>query len=111
MKNSRHSNSLNHRLYAASSPIHGQGCFARSNFTAGEFIGIFEGIEMNENDAHVLWFYNTETQILMRRRGTNLLRWLNHSEQPNAMFDGFELYALRDIAIDEELTIDYYAAL
>jgi hypothetical protein len=110
MKTSRHTNSLNHRVYAAPSSIHGQGCFARIAFVSGELIGVFEGVEMNEDDAHVLWFYNTETQVLMRRRGTNLLRWLNHSEQPNAVFDGFELYALRDVAIDDELTIDYNAA-
>mgnify|MGYP001805926547 CR=1 FL=1 len=110
MKPSRHSNALQQRVYTAPSPIHGLGCFARINFIAGELIGIFEGVEVNEDGAHVLWFYNTETQVLIRRNGTNLLRWLNHGELPNAIFDGFELYALSDIAADDEITIDYYSA-
>jgi SET domain-containing protein len=37
----------------------------------------------------------------------NLLRWLNHSDDPNAELDGFDLYARRAIAVDEEITFDY----
>jgi hypothetical protein len=41
------------------------------------------------------------------RIGRNRLRFLNHAKDPNAEFDGFDLYALRAIAVGEELTIDY----
>jgi len=39
--------------------------------------------------------------------GKNLLRYLNHSSKPHAEFIGFELFAIRDINLDEEITIDY----
>jgi len=41
------------------------------------------------------------------RSGGNLLRWLNHNEEGNAKFDGFDLYAKRDIEQGEEITFDY----
>ena len=41
------------------------------------------------------------------RSGRNLLRWLNHQTPGNARFDGFDLYALTDIAAGEEITFDY----
>jgi hypothetical protein len=97
------------RLYAARSPIHGQGCFARVRFAAGDYIGTFEGVEVDEDGPHVLWLYAVETGVLIGRRGNNLLRWLNHSDRPNAEFDGFDLYARRTIAVDEEISIDYAA--
>lgn len=101
---------LHRRLYAAPSPIHGQGCFAKVQFAAGDCIGIFEGIAVDRDGPHVLWLYDAETGILTGRRGNNLLRWINHSDQPNAEFDGVHLYARRTIAIDEEITIDYGTA-
>jgi uncharacterized protein len=101
---------LRHQLYAAPSPIHGQGCFARTAYAAGAFIGTFTGAEVDEDATQVLWFYDAETQTVQRRRGDNLLRWLNHSDQPNAVFYGFDLYALRPIIANAEITIDYSAA-
>jgi hypothetical protein len=41
------------------------------------------------------------------RSGRNLLRWLNHQVPCNARFDGFDLYAARDIVPGEEITFDY----
>jgi hypothetical protein len=101
---------LSRRLFAGPSPIHGQGCFARVAFETGDYIGTFEGAEVDQDGPHVLWVYDAETRILIGRRGENLLRWLNHSDQPNAELDGFDLYARRAIAIAEEITIDYGAA-
>ncbi len=97
-------------LYTAPSPIHGQGCFARVRFEVGEYIGTFEGPEVDQDGPHVLWLYDVETEVLIGRRGGNLLRWLNHSDRPNAAFEGFDLYARRAIALDEEITIDYGGA-
>jgi uncharacterized protein len=91
------------------SPIHGQGCFARIGFEPGELIGPFEGVEVAEDGPHVLWVYDPDRGRLIGRRGTSLLRWLNHSEDPNAEFDGFELYARLAIAVGSEITIDYGA--
>jgi hypothetical protein len=76
------------------------------SFATGEHIGTFEGPEVQEDGTHVLWVYDPEAGAVARR-GTNLLRWLNHSEEPNAELHGFDLYARRPIAADEEITIDY----
>ena len=103
-------NQLARGLYTMPSPIHGQGCFARIRFEVGAYIGTFEGPEVEQDGPHVLWLYDAEADVLIGRRGDNLLRWLNHSDQPNAEFDGFDLHARRAIAADEEITIDYGAA-
>lgn len=103
--------SLSDRVRKAWSPIHGCGCFARAPFVAGDFIGTFEGPEVQVDGPHVLWVYDAETGVLSARRGDNLLRWLNHSPDPNAEFDSFDLYARRPIAPGEEITIDYCGAV
>lgn len=95
------------RVYKAVSPIHGYGCFARFGFQAGDRIGTYEGPEVQEDGTYVLWVYDAEGQVLTARKGRNLLRWLNHSPDPNAEFDVFELYARRAIEPGEEITIDY----
>ena len=102
--------SLSDRVHKAWSPIHGCGCFARIPFVAGDLIGTFEGPEVQVDGPHVLWVYDAETDVLSARRGDNLLRWLNHSPDPNAEFDSFDLYARRPIAPGEEITIDYCGA-
>ena len=102
--------SLSDRVRKARSPIHGCGCFARVPFATGDCIGTFTGIEVQEDGPHVLWVYDAEGGVLCACRGDNLLRWLNHSADPNAEFDSFELYARRPIACGEEITIDYYGA-
>lgn len=109
MRRAHRPDALSHRVYAAPSPIHGQGCFARIGFAVGDFIGTFAGVEVDEDGTHVLWLYDDETGVLVGRRGDNLLRWLNHRDQPNAEFDGFDLYACQPISIDDEITIDYGA--
>ena len=103
------SNRLDRRIRVAPSPIHGQGCFARIRFEPGDPIGTFEGVEVAQDAPHVLWVYDPDRGRLIGRHGTNALRWLNHSDDPNAEFDGFELYARQVIAIGSEITIDYGA--
>lgn len=98
---------LARKVCRAPSPIHGFGCFARIPFAPGEFIGTYEGRDVGEDGTYVLWLYDLEGQVLTARDGTNLLRWVNHSEDPNAEFDGFDLYARRAIASGEEITFDY----
>ncbi len=101
---------LARRVRVAPSPIHGLGCFAAIPFAPGDWIWTFEGIEVTEDGPHVLWVYDQERLQLIGRRGINPLRWLNHSDTPNAEFEGFELYARLAIAPGDEITIDYGAA-
>ncbi|MES9991697.1 MAG: SET domain-containing protein-lysine N-methyltransferase [Candidatus Thiodiazotropha sp.] len=99
---------LEDRVYSGPSEIHGTGLFARKAITEGEYIGTFDGPKVDENDHHVLWVYESDDDTEPTgRKGENLLRFLNHSQDFNAEFDGFDLYALRDIKQDEEITFDY----
>ena len=92
---------------AAPSPIHGQGVFARSPIPAGCFIGTYKGTPTDEDGTYVLWVQDDEGGQWRGVDGLNVLRYLNHSSTPNAEFDGLDLYALRPIQTDEEVTIDY----
>ena len=87
------------------SPIHGKGCFALLAIGCGDFIGTFEGPRVRRDSDHVLWVSDGERSV--GRRGNNVLRYLNHSDRPNAAFDGFDLYAVASIAPGDEITIDY----
>lgn len=89
----------------APSEIHGWGVFARVPIAKGARIGEYKGAETEDNDTYVLWVEDGDD--LIARNGENGLRFLNHSHSPNAVFDGFELFALRDIEVDEEITFDY----
>lgn len=96
-------------VYAAPSTIHGKGLFAKVPISEGEYIGTYLGPRAKRNGSHVLWVCE-EGKEPVGRRGLNLLRYLNHHDKPIAEFDGFDLYALRDIGPDEELTINYESA-
>ncbi len=74
----------------APSAVHGNGLFARVRIEADRLIGTYEGPEA-------------------RRDGTYVL-WLNHQEEGNAKFDGFDLYAKRVIEPGEEITFNYSGA-
>ncbi|HBG96359.1 MAG TPA: SET domain-containing protein-lysine N-methyltransferase [Chromatiaceae bacterium] len=99
---------LRERVAKGPSSLHGQGCFARVAFRAGDFIGTYQGREARRDGTYVLWI-SSDGKHWIGRSGRNLLRWLNHSNRPNAVFDGFDLYALTDIGIGEEITFDYTA--
>jgi hypothetical protein len=90
---------------SAASPIHGTGCFARVAIEAGTFIGTFTGPRAGVDGPHVLWADDGERWI--GRRGTSVLRYLNHSDVPNAAFEGFDLFATAPIAAGQEITINY----
>jgi uncharacterized protein len=97
---------LRDQVYKAPSPIHGFGCFARKDIAAGGHIGTYEGPEARRDGTYVLWVYEEDREPV-GRSGRNLLRYLNHRKDGNAEFDGFALYAKRDIACGEEITFDY----
>ena len=69
-------------------------------------MGEYDGPDVSDNGSHVLWVEEGE-DVWLARDGKNLLRYLNHSSKPHAEFTGFELFAIRDISLDEEITIDY----
>ncbi|MGD8587638.1 MAG: SET domain-containing protein-lysine N-methyltransferase [Chromatiales bacterium] len=97
---------LGDRVYKAPSPIHGNGLFAKVDIKKGEYIGTYEGPYAKRDGTYVLWVFE-EGQDPIGRSGRNLLRYLNHQQQGNAEFDGFDLYAISDIAPHEEITFDY----
>ncbi len=96
----------NTHTYVDESPIHGRGLYAAVNISAGEYIGTFKGPDTRRDGTHVLWLLD-EAGNWFGRRGTNALRYLNHGSDANAEFYDFDLYAIRDIAAGEEITIDY----
>ena len=104
----RPGNRLRDRVRKSPSPIHGNGCFARVAFSAGDFVGTYQGPPASRDGTYVLWISEDRVEWT-GRSGRNLLRWLNHSDTPNATFDDFDLYALTEIAVGEEITFDYSA--
>jgi SET domain-containing protein len=98
-------------VYSAESGIHGTGLFARRHIRKGEYIGTYGGPEARRNGTYVLWVFDPDDEDnAIGRSGRNLLRFLNHARPGNSEFDGFDLYALRNIAVDEEITFDYEPA-
>jgi len=96
---------LRDRVYKAESQIHGNGLFARVRFEPGDYIGTYEGPTARRNGTYVLWVYEGDEWV--GRSGRNLLRWLNHQDEGNAEFDGYDLYARIPIEIGDEITFNY----
>jgi SET domain-containing protein len=88
------------------SPIHGKGAFATQRIPAETWIGEYEGERTSEDGTYVLWVQYDDGE-LVGIDGKNELRYLNHAARPNAYFWGNQLYALAEIAPDEEITFDY----
>ncbi|MDX1625436.1 MAG: SET domain-containing protein [Wenzhouxiangellaceae bacterium] len=97
----------NPRAYVAESPIHGRGLFARERIPADEYIGTYEGPATQDDGMHVLWLWNEDAGRWEGIDGRNEMRFLNHSSEPNADWWENDLYALRDIEPDEEITFHY----
>ncbi|MCK4674752.1 MAG: SET domain-containing protein-lysine N-methyltransferase [Gammaproteobacteria bacterium] len=97
---------LHQLFYMKESGIHGNGLFARNKIKKGDYMGEYDGPIVSENGMHVLWVEKYD-DVWVGRNGQNLLRYMNHSKKPHAEFDGFKLYAARNIMPDEEITIDY----
>jgi SET domain-containing protein len=97
----------NPRAYVSESGIHGRGLFARARIDTDDYIGTYEGPATDEDGMHVLWLWNEDTEAWEGIDGLNEMRFLNHSSEPNADWWGDDLYALRTIEPDEEITFDY----
>lgn len=94
------------RVVVRSSGIHGRGVFAAHRIRPGAHIGTFRGRPTEVDGTYVLWLIDddgSEEGI----RVTNELRFLNHSQEPNAELDGLDLLALCNIQRGSEVTIDY----
>ena len=92
-------------LFVRRSAIHGRGLFASEPIARGTLIGRYEGPRTQRDGAYVLWVEDGDE--LYGVAGKNALRFMNHSGQPNAAFDGVELYAKRLIRAGEEITLPY----
>jgi len=93
-------------FYVEDSAIHGKGLFARVDIKAGTYLGEYKGPETSDNGMHVLWTED-ENGGWIGRDGKNALRYLNHNTRPSAEFDDYELFAVKKIKADQEITIDY----
>lgn len=94
------------RVSVKRSGIHGRGLFAEEPIEAGTYIGRYEGPITRRNGAYVLWIIEEDGNAY-GINGKNEMRFVNHSDQPNAELHNEEFYALRDIRPGEEITIDY----
>ena len=97
----------NERVYVARSSIHGRGLFAARSLKAGQLIGIYMGPIVEQNGDHVLWIQGDSEDEWIGFDGRNEMRFMNHSDTPNAEMDGLNCYALADIDTGCEITIDY----
>lgn len=85
------------------SSIHGLGLFATDLIPQGTIIGYLEGRTTTEDGPYVLWLSEHHGFEVF-----NELRYINHSDQPNAAyFDDLTVIALRDIQPGEEIVHDY----
>lgn len=94
------------KVHVGLSVIHGKGLFASRDMKAGELIGTYAGETVSEDGMHVLWVEEDEGQWT-GYEGSNQMRYMNHSDEPNAEMDGLQCYASHAIAAGEEITIDY----
>ena len=96
---------LQNLLRVAPSDIQGRGVFALRDIEAGSHLGTYQGSPVRHDGKYVLWV--EEDGRTVGRAGEPPLKYLNHSSEPNVYFDGFDLFAKRDIRAGEELTFDY----
>lgn len=97
----------NQRVFVAVSSIHGRGLFAAQTLSQGELIGVYDGPVVLEDGPHVLWIEDGHSGEWTGYEGANEMRFMNHSNDPNAEMHGLDCYALRRIAPGTEITIDY----
>ena len=106
-------------LQVRPSPIDGQGVFAAQAIAAARKIGEIRGESISVDDARIRATRSERIMIVEvspRRaidfsKSTDPMRYTNHSCRPNARLDisqgRVEFYALRAIAVGEEITVNY----
>ena len=88
------------------SSIHGKGAFATRAFSVGDHVGTYVGEPTDDDGIHVLWI-ETDDGEWQGIDGTGVLRWLNHSKNPNVEFTGPNLLAIATINQGDELAFHY----
>jgi SET domain-containing protein len=108
-------------LEVRESPIHGKGCYALEPIAEGAFIIEYTGelipaaeAYRRENDparSGIYTFWTGDEWAIDGYREGNAARFINHSCAPNCDYRiesrRVLIYAARDIAAGEELSIDY----
>ena len=94
------------KVEVRNSGIHGLGVFACCNIPEGTCIGHYQGPRTQDDGTYVLWI-ECEKDGVYGIDGQNLLKFTNHSHDPNATFDGPELQTLRQVQAGEEITFHY----
>jgi len=101
------------------STIDGQGAFAAEAIPArrkigeirGESISVREARKRAKGVARIMIVELSETRAIDASQSSDPLRFTNHSCRPNAVLrirqGRVEFYAMRDVGIGEELTVDY----
>jgi hypothetical protein len=82
--------------------VHGTGVVASRKIDAGQFIGFMEGHVVNVRGDHTLQLTDDLHLAVL-----NGMRYLNHSHAPNAVIRGRVVFAIKEIAKDSEITINY----
>ncbi len=107
------------RVDVAPSAIDGQGAFAAEAIPArrkigevrGESISVHEAWQRARHQARIMIVEVSGRRAVDASRSTDPLRFTNHSCAPNAVLrirqGRIEIFAMRDVAAGEELTIDY----
>lgn len=96
---------LNAKIEVRTSDQYGDGVFALIDFDKDDYIGTYEGERAKNNSKFVLWLVDGKKQS--GRRGSNELRFINHSKKPNAEFRDWDLHARKKIRVGDEITFDY----
>lgn len=104
---------------AKNSPIHGLGLFAQIHIPAGTVIWKFEppfDVKFTEAELkllsipaqkQVIYYATFESRSQLYLLSGDDDRFINHSESPNAIDDGHEVVAAREIFPGDEITLDY----
>jgi SET domain-containing protein len=90
-------------LYKAESEIHGYGLFSDTPIFSGDVVGKFRILPAVYNTKFSIWFGDDHY------RAVNILKFANHSPNPNAEVDGetLELIAISDIPAHTEILWHY----
>ncbi|MGR3302704.1 MAG: SET domain-containing protein-lysine N-methyltransferase [Candidatus Scalindua sp.] len=85
------------------STIHSNGVFAKRKISKNAKIAFFKGYEVSQNTEYSLSLDGIQIEP------TGILKQLNHSCTPNAVFKNRWLISIREILPSEETTINYLA--
>jgi len=107
-------------LSVSKSSINGQGCFTKVHFPKGVMIAEYTGERISQTEAKLRVRTGRGRRMISDvdakwcidgDRGGNGTQYINHSCEPNCEVlvehEHILIYALRDIAVSEELTTDY----